>query len=329
MHDCYNPFVGDHYIGGPYAKHACVLDDFVPVESMDYLTTELTDQFLRFVKNHNQSKPFFAYLAYNAPHTPIQAPERLVHKYLSAGHDAVFATRMVMVDMLDSEIGRVLDNLQENGLLENTLVVFMSDNGPENVKLTGGLRGTKMTAWEGGVRVPMIAAFPKEIQGGQINSSMCSIVDLAATFIGLSKGVNDFKYGDGYSLMPYFKGVKTGPIHYSQVFSIHLLGAPYATPSAKNIKLLGVRSGDWKLVVDKDRKIDVLYNLKADLYEKKDLSASHTDLKDKLYLLGDEYLHHSKPDSAKIHSIDTRENGSQEIRNSLINKYPRKNFKIK
>ena len=321
MHDYYNPAVGDDRIGGPYARHAFVYDDLAPVEKMDYLTTELTDQFIDYINTYNREKPFFAYMAYNAPHTPLQAPENVVRKYLDQGHSPIFATRLALTDVLDQEIGRLVEALEKAGLRENTLIVFMSDNGPEQTNLTGGLRGRKMTVWEGGVRVPLIASYPGHIPAGQRCNSICSIVDMAATFIGLTKGQNDYKFGDGRSLMPYFKGDKQGNVHNQLVFSIHLKGAAHAMPDARNLELFGVRSGDWKLVVDKTNKVDALYNLQDDLAEQNDLSSAHPDIKNKLYNEGNEFLHHSLPSCSKIHSEDTRGEGDQIIRDSLNNKY--------
>ena len=320
MHDYYDPCEGDHYVGGPFAKHAYIFDQFSPVKEMDYLTEELTDQFIDFVDDVDKNEPFFTYLAYNAPHTPFQAPEEYVQKYIAKGYDPVLATRYAMVEVLDVQVGRILDKLHSEGLDKNTLVVFMTDNGPESQKMSGGLRGVKMTVWEGGVRVPLVACLPGVIPAGIESDAICSIADMAATFIGLAKNEEEYNYGDGHSLIPYFKG-KEGNVHDQLVFAIHLAGPLYETPDASKLDLFGVRDGDWKLVVDKKRKINALYNLKEDLAERNDLSEQYPQIKEQLYKLGNERLRSSAPACGKIAGRNTRVNGDRIKIDSLLNYY--------
>lgn len=272
---------------------------------MEYLTEELTDQFLDFLEERDPSKPFCTYMAYNAPHTSLQAPESYVKRYLNQGHNPVLATRLAMIDVLDCQIGRILDALKSEDLNQNTLVVFMTDNGHESEQMSGGLRGTKMTVWEGGIRVPLVACLPGVIPEGTQSDAICSIVDMAATFIGVAHHQDSFKYGDGHSLMPYFKGEK-GNVHDQLVFPIHLKGARNEVPTPEKLDLFGVRSEDWKLVVDVKRGIDALYNLKTDLEEKVDLSDVYPDMKVRLYQYGRDFLKNSLPVQGKINAFETR-----------------------
>ena len=308
MHDYYDPAEGSHYSGGPFAKHAYVFDGFRQINDMDYLTIELTNQFIDYIDQIDPNKPFFTYLSYNAPHTPFQAPEEYVQKYISKGFDPVLATRYAMVDVLDVQVGRILDKLHAECLDENTLVIFMTDNGPESEKMSGGLRGTKMTVWEGGVRVPLVARLPGIIPAGIENDAICSIADMAATFICLATGQSyspdnqeDYLFGDGKSLMPYFMG-KEGDVHDRLVFAIQLDGPVGSTPQAKKLGFFGVREGDWKLVVDKKRGIDALYNLKEDIAERYDLSEQYPQIKDSLYQHGSEDISKASPACGKIAS---------------------------
>ncbi len=320
MHDYYDPSEGDHYVGGPFAKHAWVFDQFTPVKEMSYFTEELTDQFLDFVDKADRSKPFFTYLAYNAPHTPLQCPEQYVKKYLEKGFNPVRATRLAMIEVLDIQVGRILDKLKAENLDENTLVVFMTDNGPESEDMSGGLRGKKMTVWEGGIRVPLVACLPNLIPAGVESDAICSIADMAATFIGLAKNQTDYSYGDGHSLIPYFNG-KLGNVHDQLVFSIHLSGTLDSIPEPEKLDLCGVRDGDWKLVYDRKREVDALYNLKIDLSESTDLSEEYPEIKHRLWELGREFLHASKPACGKIVSRDTRKGGDKIKIDSLMNVY--------
>ncbi len=309
MHDYFDSSEGDHHIGGPFAKNCYVLDGFRPVTEMKYLTEELTDRAVNFIANRDQKRPFFMYMAYNAPHTPLQAPDELILKYLKKGYDAPNATRCAMMDDFDAQVGRLIDFLDKNNLRENTLIVFMSDNGPEEEFMSGGLRGVKMTVWEGGVRVPMIASMPGTIPQGKTGEAICSVTDMAATFIGLARGDNNYRYGDGVNLMPYYQLKKKSNAHDHLIFSIHLSGKPYTAPKPELMELFGVRSGDWKLVVDRKRKVDALYNLKEDLAERNDLSASHPEKKAELMKIGRDFLKECPPACGRIRTWNTRING--------------------
>ena len=112
MHDYWDVSNGDHYIGGPFAPNAFVFDGFRVAKSMRYFTEEITDRAVKLIQEKS-SVPFFMYLAYNAPHTPFQAPDKAILKYLKAGCDTLEAVRSAMIDVMDQNIGRVLDDPQE------------------------------------------------------------------------------------------------------------------------------------------------------------------------------------------------------------------------
>jgi arylsulfatase A-like enzyme len=308
MHDYFDPEEGDHYVGGPFAKNAFVFDGFKPVREMTYLTEEITDRAISFIETNKQNS-FFIYLAYNAPHTPMQAPDDVLLKYLKKGIEPVRATRCAMLDVMDTQVGRITEFLQTNQLDQNTLVIFMSDNGGVQEVLNGGLRGTKMTAWEGGVRVPMIASFPGVIPAGTVSKSICSITDIAATALGVANNNDNYAYGDGVNLIPYFTGKKTGNPHESLIFSIQLVGGPETKPTTDNVELLGIRNGNWKLVKDIKRKVDALYNLTDDPHEQTDLSKDYPEQKQALLDLGNNFFADCPPSCGTIRNQDTRKNG--------------------
>ena len=318
MHDFFDATEGDHYVGGPFAKNCYLFDGIKPVTEMKYLTEELTDRAVSFINKQRKEKPFHIYLAYNAPHTPIQAPDDAILKYLKMGYEPLEATRYAMMDVLDAQVGRVIKAVSDKAMREETLIVFMSDNGPETESFSGELRGKKMTAWEGGIRVPMIASMPGTIPAGTTSESICSIVDMASTFIGLEKGDNNYQYGDGVNLMPYFSGTKKGNAHDNLVFSVHLGGKPFVTPTPEKLQLFAVRMGDWKLVVDNGRKVNALYNLKNDLSEQHDLSDEYAEKKAALMEYGRTFLSKSTPASSKIRGINTRIDGDTIKKYELI-----------
>ena len=146
-------------------------------EPGDYLSDRLTDAALEVIDRAGD-RPFFLYLAYHAVHTPIEAPDGIVAKYrgkLSPGLHHRNPTYAAMVERLDANVGRVLDRLDERGLADETIVVFLSDNGGyindyrgEAVTTNHPLRSGKGSLYEGGVRVPMIVRRPGEPAAGSV-----------------------------------------------------------------------------------------------------------------------------------------------------------------
>ena len=128
-----------------------------------YLTDVLTDKAIGFIEEPGDS-PFFLYLAYNAPHGPLQAPDELVDKYSSV-EDLDRRIYLAMVDSLDHNIGRVLDALDDSSIADNTIIFFLSDNGGlsgdssiKDYADNGPLRAGKNSFHEGGIRVPFLAS---------------------------------------------------------------------------------------------------------------------------------------------------------------------------
>lgn len=303
QHDYFDPTIGEHnWIGGHYSKMAFVMDGITPQHKMNYLTDEITDRALTFMERQDD-RPFFIYLAYSAPHTPYQAPDSVTQKYLDRGvKDSINAIRCAMIDVMDRNIGRILDYLTDKGLDRNTLVVFMSDNGSNMNFRNGGLRGTKMTVWEGGIRVPMLVSWPGILPENQISSSICSVFDLGTTFLTLADPSAPKWAGDGVDLMPYWKGDIKGDAHEALVFSLNFQKAPAHTPpTVENPLTLGVRMGDWKLVRDKTRNTDALYNLAKDPSEQTDLSTQYPDKKNELLTYAKHFLERCQPNSFKIY----------------------------
>jgi len=310
MHDYYDATNGDHYIGGPFAPHAYMFDGFRPVKRIKYLTEELTDRAIGFIREEHRS-PFFLYLAYNAPHTPFQAPDEVIRKYLKPGVDPVMAVRRAMIEVLDTSVGRVREALRERGLEKDTLVVFMSDNGGDNQSFNGGLRGTKMTAWEGGIRVPLIASWPGKIPAGSVSESICCLPDLPATFLNLARTGEQIVSGDGVDLMPFWTGKHSGNAHEGLVWALEIQGPAGTQPTPDNVALLAVRSGQWKLVRDQKREIDALYNLSADLPEAQDLSKENPEKKTELLAQAAAYLKDCPPSCGLMANRDTRAQGDK------------------
>jgi len=228
-----------------------------------YITTTLTDGAVGFIKD-NRDKPFFLYLAYNAPHGPLQAPESYKQKY-SHIKDTKRRTYAAMVHAMDDEIGRVVKTLDDLNLRENTIVFFMSDNGgPEhaNASDNGPLRGGKGEVYEGGIRVPFMISWPGKIKPDQTNDHPVMSIDLMRTALELGGAPLEAKL-EGVNLLPYLIGEKSGAPNEALFWRMEN-GTDYA-----------VRSGPWKLLKARDQSGIQLYNVENDIGETNNLASTH------------------------------------------------------
>lgn len=235
----------------------------------EYLSDRLGDEAVDFI-SENDGDPFFLYLSTYTVHTPLKAPQQTVDKY--DGN-----TYFAMIEKLDQNIGKVIHQLKESELLDNTLIVFYSDNGG----LWGNtpLRDNKGSLYEGGIRVPLVISWPDKIQGGQISHTPVTSVDLfptlldaVGTSIDSSQNKNEL---EGVSLWPLLterKEIKERPLFWH--FPHH----------RKDGLTMGaaIREGDWKLIWAFETDSTYLYNLKKDLNESHNLSAKYPDKNEKL-----------------------------------------------
>lgn len=228
---------------------------------------------VRVINAHDPKDPLFLYLAFTAPHTPFQAPQPYVDRYSSIA-DTNRKTYAAMVSVIDDEVGKVVDALEKKGMRDNTLIVFVSDNGgvksslfSGDTKVEGGLpadngpyREGKGTVYEGGTRVVALANWPGRIKAGVVDE-MIHMVDWYPTIAKLVGGST----------------AKSKPLDGVDVWATVSAGAP--TPRKDmlyNVDPLGgsVRVGDWKLVwkASLPQKVE-LFNLKDDPSEAKDLAS--------------------------------------------------------
>jgi len=192
------------------------------VTSKGYITDIFTDAALAFIEK-NKDKPFLCYIPYNAPHTPYQVPDSYYDKYKNIksqrpGDQAGLAAVYAMVECVDTNIGRVLDKLDKLGLRENTIVIYMSDNGPMGPqRYNGNMRGHKGQVFEGGVRVPCVISWPGKIPARKVDEPAAHI-DIWPTLKELCglKGESAFPL-DGISLATRLLGgdpvPRQGPIY--------------------------------------------------------------------------------------------------------------------
>lgn len=182
-----------------------------------YLVDDLTDHAMKFIEEHRDG-PFFCYLPYNVPHSPMQAPDRFYEKFAGAElkmrhrepkrEDAAFTrAALAMCENIDWNVGRMLDRLESLKLAKTTIVVYFSDNGPNSWRWNGGMRGRKGSTDEGGVRSPLFIRWPGKIKAGQSIPQIAAVIDLLPTLAGLAgvPRIGD-KPLDGLSLKPLLTG---------------------------------------------------------------------------------------------------------------------------
>ncbi|MBI3209265.1 MAG: sulfatase-like hydrolase/transferase [Candidatus Solibacter usitatus] len=227
-----------------------------PLEAKGYLTDLIAGEAVAWLKRR-KDKPFFLYVPFNAPHTPIQDPDGFDATTGSAkvqqGVRGVYAK---MVERVDARVGAILDQLRAMGQEENTIVVFLSDNGGDPNGNNGSLRGRKGSTWEGGIRVPGMMQWPGHIKPA-VSPQVVLSMDLMPTLLA-GAGIRAARRLDGVDLMPVLTGAQ-------EPFARTVF---WRYKREKN-RRKAVRDGDWKLVVDNG--VEELHNLAADGGEKVNL----------------------------------------------------------
>ncbi len=226
-----------------------------------YLTDYLTDEALRAIAA-NRTRPFFLYLAYNAPHTPLQAT-RDDYEALPQIKDPTLRVYAAMIRALDRNVGRVLGALKAQGLADDTLVIFTSDNGGAHYlgldDLNRPYRGWKATFFEGGVRVPFFMRWPARIPAGTSYAEPVSHFDIFATAAAAAgAAVPADRVIDGVDLLPFVKGESTGRPHEA----LYWRSGPYRV----------VQTGLWKLQITEAPRRDWLFDLRDDPGERTNLA---------------------------------------------------------
>lgn len=253
-----------------------IIENNTKVETDDYLTDELSDAAVRYIaKQVENDQHFMLYLAYNAPHTPLQATEKYLSRFPDI-KDKRRKTYAAMVSAVDDGVGRILATLDENGLSEDTIIVFLSDNGgaKNNASDNGPLRGTKGDLFEGGIRVPFAMSWKGVIPEGMTYNKPISSLDIMATIVAQNDiEINEKRPLDGIDLIPFLTGKNTGEPH------------DYLFWRKWEQNAMAIRHGNLKLVANKN-KADVkpeLFNIQNDGAETRNLKSSETATSKALY----------------------------------------------
>lgn len=238
-----------------------------------YITNVFRRESLYFINEQMGQKPFFLYLAFNAPHSAssfapeveegkkkagvgVQAPEKYVAMYRDKVKDEKLARYYGAVTCMDEAIGAVMDAVEKAGQTENTIFLFMSDNGGSGNGGNAPLKGNKSTMWEGGLRVPFIARWPGKLPAGKVTDEFLTSLELVPTLVAATgaQAPEGVKL-DGFDMMPIMRGETKSPRE--EMF--------WQRRDEK-----AARVGNWKW--SDSAKAKGLYDLSTDIGETKDLS---------------------------------------------------------
>jgi len=255
----------------PQPFHSTIMRDTSPLIEPEYLTDEIARETAAFI-DANHTKPFFAYVPFNAVHTPIEATK----KYQDRFPDETNHTKRdyyAMTSALDDAVGAIVAAIDKHRLTDNTLVVFVNDNGGPiytGVQSNGPLKLGKLFLFEGGIRVPMIIKLPGTFKPNSVYDHPASTLDLFPTICGTA-GINiPPKINlDGIDLSPFLKG--------------QVSGSPHGTLFWSNGPNIAVRHSDWKLIKSYDN--TWLFNLANDIGESNNLAKTKPEIVEQLETL--------------------------------------------
>lgn len=264
----------DQYIWDCVGLADCNLyrnEEVVPQEG--YLTEVFGQEAVRFIEE-NKEDPFLLFVPFNAPHTPLQAPRSYVEKFAHI-EDPIKRVYLAMIASLDDEVGRITSKVNDLGLSQNTLIIFLSDNGGATyAKVTDNapLRGGKLTQFEGGVNVPMMMQWDGVIEPGSKFFFPSSSLDVFSTIAGIINAeLPGGKKIDGVNLIPYLTKQVSGPPHEAIYWQKGYNKA--------------IRSDQWKVIYNEKSKKTMVFNMAADKFEERDFAENQSDLANQLLQL--------------------------------------------
>lgn len=298
-------------IGMPYSPpgHDSYFDPLLmengrETQRRGYVVDIFTDAAIDFIRAE-ADQPFFLYYAPNTPHHPLTVPEHYAQPYLKAGYSPDTARYYGMITNMDDNVGRLVDALKENGQWDNTIVIFLGDNGTSSLHKQEdlwevGLRGRKTYVYENGIRVPMFIRVPKLTSQGQRISTAASVEDVMPTLLALlgAKAENNL---DGVSFVPLLQN-RAAEFH--KPFIIQQFHRMMSPP--QRYRNIAVIMGKDKLVQPIGRGNEAfsadamrfeLYDLEADPGETKDLAALYPDKVEALRAVYDRWLDETSPQS--------------------------------
>ncbi len=263
------------------AVHSTIMRGNEPLKESEYLTDAIAREAVKFIGDH-ADQPFFAYVPFNAVHTPIEATRKYQDRFPNTRNE----TRRdyyAMTSALDDGVGSIVAAIEKHKLTRDTLVIFLNDNGGPlytGVQSNKPLKLGKLFLFEGGIRVPMVLKWPAVISSNQVFGGMTSSLDVFPTVCAASgiKLPQDIRL-DGVDLTPFASG--------------QALGSPHHTLFWSNGPNKAVRHHQWKLVKSGEAKW--LYDLSVDIGEKNNLIDSHAERLRELESLLDDWQQEMSP----------------------------------
>lgn len=257
-----------------------------------YCSDIFTDEALKFIEN-NHNNPFFCYLSFNAPHTPLQVPDRYYQMYKDLDPSQGFDTNLpfpemtekdmedarrvyAMVSNIDDNIGKVMSRLQDLDIADNTIVIFMTDNGPQQRRYVAGMKGRKGQVYRGGVRVPLFVRYPGLETPVEEVETTAAHIDLLPTLAAISGAmIPPNRLIDGKNLLPLMTGD-----------GVEWEGRPlffnWTRKYPEMYRNVALQQGPYKLVGNTDYNSDIeqfeLYHIQDDPYELKNIVSNNREI---------------------------------------------------
>ncbi len=255
--------------GGQGIKEA-IDCNYKKVDSINYLTDDKGDEAVDFIQRHSKS-PFFLFVSFNAPHTPLQAEAEDLALYGHITHEKR-RTYAAMVHRLDVNVGKIVEEVENAGLRQKTLLVFMSDNGgpvTHNYSINAPYNGMKGILLEGGIHVPFILSWPGHLKGNSLFDKPVVSTDLAPTFLAIAGGkIEEGEFdGKGINLMPFLTQERDTAPHKQMLWKFTISAA--------------IREGKWKLIRLPDR-LPMLFDLSQDISEQNNVAMSNLEITTRL-----------------------------------------------
>ena len=255
------------------SQYAASFNGSKPFKPGGYITDYYTDEAVKVIDN-NKDRPFFLYLGHFAPHNPLQSLKKDYEKH-SHMENHTLQVYAGMIEALDRSIGKILSALEKNGLTENTLIIFTSDNGGAGYigldNINKPYRGWKLTHFEGGMHIPFFAKWPAKIKKGMKYDKRIHHTDIFSTILGAANIEHPKEITiDGVNLIPFLNDEK--------------IGEPHETLYWKNVTYQAIIHDNWKLMRSKyPKEKEYLYNLGKDPYEQSNLAMSEPEIKSLLH----------------------------------------------
>ncbi len=245
-----------------------------PVECKGYISDVLTDAAMQFMTAHRDG-PFFCYVPYNLPHNPLQVPDRFLQKYQKRGLSMFLSSIYGMVESIDENVARLLAKLDELKIADNTIVIFLSDNGPASKRYNAGMLGEKGGIDEGSTRVPCFIRWPGRIKPGTVIKPIAAHIDVLPTIaeacgVKTPEGVKL----DGRSLMPLLTGSKEPWPERTFFTDIGAARTDRWRIVFRDAK--GIQDDNWPMWLAKAK--TELYDMPADPGQEHDVAAEHPEV---------------------------------------------------